>query len=263
MNTYLMIIAFIIIAVLGYITINTQNVTIDGMEQRTTTNILLLGDSMLNNTMYVPSNKSVDMLLKKSYPDTSVLAKDKATIKDVYSQLTKMDTKNKNDNTNQFIFLSAGGNDIMGLIDKHGAPSINDNILEKLHEKADSIFSEYVQLVEAIQEKLPGAKLGLFNVYYPVDYSFDYNTDPKIIEDLITYWNEKLSDKFISFNEDKVLLNNPLLIALDEVLTEPSDFINQIEPSIRGGIKIVTLIEKFIQKNPKNILTSQKKPNNI
>lgn len=256
MKTYFIIGAFIIIAALGYIminsqTINSQNVIIDGMRVRTKVNIFLLGDSVLNNTMYVPSNKSVGMMLKKRYPDTSLLAKDKATIKDVYSQLTKMDKKNKRVNANQFIFLSIGGNDIMGLIDKHGAPAINDNIVENLRSKVDSIFSEYVQLVEAIQKKLPGAKLGLFNVYYPVDYSFDYNTDPKIIEDLITYWNGKLSAKFISFNEDKVLLNNPLLIALDEVLSEPADFINQIEPSMRGGKKIVTLIEKFIQKNPK------------
>jgi len=248
MNTYFIIGVFIIIAVLAYMMINSQEVTIDGMEQRITANILLLGDSMLNNTMYVPSNKSVDVLLKKRYPDTTLLAKDKATIKDVYSQLAAMDAKN----TNQFIFLSVGGNDIMELIDKHGTPARNDNTLEKLRAKLDKIFREYVQLVEAIQKKLPGAKLGLINIYYPVDYSFDYNTDPKIIEDVITYWNDKLSAKFVSFNEDKVLLNNPLLIALDEVLTEPSDFTNQIEPSMRGGIKIVMLIEKFIQKNPKN-----------
>lgn len=249
MNTYFIIIAFIIITILGYIMINTQHVTIDGMEQRTSPNnpnIFLLGDSMLNNTGYVPSDKTVDALLKKRYPDTNLLAKDEATIKGTHSQLTNMNTKDKEDKDNpkqnKFIILSAGGNDIMKLIDKHGAPARNDNVLEKLYLKVDSIFSEYVQLVEAIQKKFPGAKLGLLNIYYPVDYSFDYNTDPKIIKDLITYWNNKLSAKFTSAKENK-----PFLIEVDKVLTQREDFINKIEPSITGGKKIAKLIERVVQ----------------
>jgi len=245
MNTYLIIIAFIIITVIGCMMIYKEDVIIDGMEQRSSPKIILLGDSVLNNKQYVPNDKSVGAFLKKSYPDTNLLAKDDAKIKDVYDQL-----KDANKQGNQFIFLSAGGNDIMKLIDRYGAPARNDNLLEKLRDKVDDIFSDYVKLVDAIQKKIPGAKVGLFNVYYPVDYSFEFNTDPKIIEKLITYWNRKLTSKFISFNEDKVMLNNPLLIRIDELLTEPGDFINQIEPSVTGGRKIATLMEKFVQKNP-------------
>jgi len=245
MNTYLIIIAFIMITAIGYMMVYKEDVIIDGMEQRSSPNIFLLGDSVLNNKQYVPNDKSVGAFLKKNYPETKLLAKDDAKIKEVYDQLKDMNKKD-----NQFIFLSVGGNDIMKLIDRHGAPAKNENIMEKLRDKVDGIFSEYVKLVDTIQEKIQGAKIGLFNIYYPIDYSFDFNTDPKIIENLITYWNDKLSKKFISFNEDKRMLNNPLLIRIDELLTEPGDFIKQIEPSVSGGRKLATLMVKFIKKTP-------------
>jgi len=201
--------------------------------------IILLGDSILNNDPYVKKDKSVSAILKKSYANTRLLAKDGSTIADVYSQI-----KDINRSKNTFLFLSAGGNDILSLIDAIGVPAINENTPDDLYEGVDEIFDNYINLVEDIKKQLPNTNIALFNLYYPVDYSFSFSTDPDTIKRLITRWNKRLTDKY-----KQKQTSTPSIIKLNNLLSKKEDFTNSIEPSEKGGKKIAKLIEEYVNKH--------------
>ena len=69
-------------------------------------NIILMGDSVLNNSNYVPEGKSVYDNLKTKLNNVLNLAKDGATINDLYLQLDKIPIELNSPET--FIFISAG-----------------------------------------------------------------------------------------------------------------------------------------------------------
>ena len=74
-------------------------------------NIILMGDSVLNNSNYVPEGKSVYDNLKTKLNNVLNVAKDGATINDLYLQLEKIPIELNSSET--FIFISAGGNNIL------------------------------------------------------------------------------------------------------------------------------------------------------
>ena len=73
--------------------------------------VILMGDSVLNNANYVPEGKSVVDILKTKLSNVLNVSKDGATISDLYGQLDKIPTKLNKAET--YIFISAGGNDIL------------------------------------------------------------------------------------------------------------------------------------------------------
>ena len=75
------------------------------------TTIILMGDSVLNNSKYVSAKKSVFDILQTKTKNVFNYAKDGATIDDLYQQLDKIPLELNTDKTN--IFISAGGNDIL------------------------------------------------------------------------------------------------------------------------------------------------------
>ena len=75
-------------------------------------NIVLLGDSVFQNSNYVPKDKSIEYLLKERVPIHSlVLAQDNATINLLYKQYKNMPTSMNHKNTN--LYISIGGNDLL------------------------------------------------------------------------------------------------------------------------------------------------------
>ena len=72
------------------------------------------------------------------------------------------------------------------------------------------------------------AKLVLFNVYYPPNKS-NYHSE-------IKKWNTNLDLEYKRNNKNIHILN------LAKLLKDPSDFVDDIEPSITGGEKIVNKI---------------------
>ena len=74
--------------------------------------IVLLGDSIFQNSNYVPKDKSIEYLLKERLPIQSlVLAQDNATIHLVSHQYKSMPSIMNTKNTN--IYISIGGNDLL------------------------------------------------------------------------------------------------------------------------------------------------------
>ena len=181
-------------------------------------NIVLIGDSMLNNSAYVLSGQSIPDLISKDLEKTTGttlynFAKDGATINDCYSQLDKISTDLNNSNTS--IFISIGGNNILNSRTKMDSTAITN------------LFNQYIELIKSIKTRVPNAQLIVLNLYFPV--RSHYNS----YYDAIEQWNKLLEDN--TFLGYKLIQTNNLLVIDD-------DFTYDIEPSFKGGKKIVKAI---------------------
>ena len=185
-----------------------------------TPNIVLLGDSILNNSNYVLSQYTVGNTIKKNYQKSCkiiVKAADNATITSTHHQLHTLLKQYPHINTsNTYIFLSVGGNDILQL-----SPSFTIKML----------FQQYKKLVSTIKASFNKTHLRLVNIYYP--HSPSYKKYYKDIEK----WNHMLA----TYAKRHKLG----IIMLDKNIKDKNDFVMDIEPS-RKGAKIIA---KMIIRN--------------
>jgi lysophospholipase L1-like esterase len=191
------------------------NFNIEGFTQKKL-DYVLMGDSVLNNYPYVKEGKSVTDLLKDNTSGKVLcLAKNNATISQVYLQVDNIPYVL--DSTNTTIFLSIGGNDILDKSEQ-GDLSI------------DSLFDNYIKLVKTIKSIVPKPTLILFDIYYPKDdkYAKYYS--------IVQQWNTMLYNF--------VLENNLKMFKISAVLTESTDFKNGIEVSTTGSEKLVDALLK-------------------
>lgn len=208
-------------------------------DKNQTKNLIFLGDSMFRNETYVSMKESVYSNIKKEFhnDNVKVFAKDGATIhmmpfqlemlkddelseKNSYDKLLSRENSKYN-NTDTCIFISFGGNDI-----------INNFIKSKSRISIEDLFSKYTYNLSIVRNKYPQAKIYLATVYYPT--SPPYNN----YKDVIQKWN----DSIITFAK-----NNDLgVLRVDNYLTEPSDFVYNIEPSISGGKKIARCVKNSL-----------------
>ena len=175
--------------------------------------IILLGDSILKNNKYVKDGQSVeDFLRQKMTKVNSVycFAKDDSIIQDVYKQINRIKI-----DRSSIIFLSIGGNNIL-----QGGESLS------------RIFKQYMELVDDIIKK-NDCKLILINLYYPTDIKY-LKYYPSIQK-----WNEMLN---IYVRDTKTVGQQIQVLDASAILTTPSDFTSEIEPSEIGGRKLANKI---------------------
>lgn len=179
-------------------------------------NIILIGDSVLNNSNYVSSGTSVADILKTKTDKVFNFAKDGATISDCYGQLDKIPTElNK---TNTYVFISAGGNDILN---KRGQLT-NTNII--------ALFKSYMSFIDALRAKLSSVKINIVNLYIPANPRYQsYKAS-------IEQWNQLIKEYSSKIGEMYTVIN------LDTLLTGPQDFVYDIEPSEEASQKIANII---------------------
>lgn len=190
----------------------------------TNTTIVLLGDSILQNSSYVPPGKAIeDIISRKSNGSCHCFAKNNAKTYEIQNQVTSIPLDLNNSHTT--IFLSAGGNDILDKYVERNDPNLND--LDYLN----TIFGAYKNLVKAIKTKMNQANLVLLDVYYPKSTKYLPYTN------IITTWNHKI------YNYAKE--NNLSVLRISTILTKTDDFILEIEPSETGGEKIGQNILQF------------------
>lgn len=178
--------------------------------------VILIGDSILNNSNYVPAGKSVYDSLKKKISKVINVSKDGATINDLYGQLDKIPVDLNNSNT--YIFISAGGNDILNKRTELSTTDIR------------RLFDSYMEFLKALRTKLGSAKINILNLYLPSNPRYQsYKTS-------VEQWNQ-----LINQNSSKVgeMYN---VIDLYGLLTSPDDFVYDIEPSESASDKIAYLI---------------------
>jgi hypothetical protein len=176
-------------------------------------NIILMGDSVLNNSNYVPEGKSVYGNLKTKLNNVLNVAKDGATINDLYLQLDEIPIELNNSET--VIFISAGGNNILN---KQTNTDINQ------------LFNSYMDFLNALRVKLSNVKINIMNLYLPANPRF------QSYKKSIDQWNN-----LINKNSSKVgeMYN---IVDINSLLTNSSDFIYDIEPSESGSEKIANII---------------------
>ena len=187
-------------------------------------NIVLIGDSILNNSVYVFENESVPDLIQNKMHSEHLFynfAKDGATIQDCITHLANIpeDKINALESTTS-IFVSAGGNDILN---SHNSEST-----------INALFEQYIKLISAIKKtflsKNDNANITIIalNLYYP------FNPSYKMFYPFIKQWNDLLET-----NQEK---NGYKLLKIDSIIVHPDDLIYDIEPSFTGGKKITEQI---------------------
>ena len=193
----------------------------EGLTNKNDKTIILIGDSILNNSNYIfTEGKSVPDLIKAEHSNTYLFAKDGAIITDCYTQIEGIPQENNENNT--FIFVSAGGNNILsskpGLSDK---TSLSNELIE-------TFFQQYTTLIHSLKSNFPKTQLYLLSLYYPLDPRF------KNFYPYIDTWNTLLTN----FAEN----NNFKIIQTNKFMMHNTDFTNAIEPSEIGGKKIADAI---------------------
>jgi hypothetical protein len=218
---YLFLIFIILVAIFIFVSImiykekeNQSNIK-EGLTNNDNTTIILIGDSILNNSNYIlDESKSVPGLIKAEHSDTYVFAKDGAVITDCVSQIEEIPAKNNTSKTN--IFVSAGGNNILN----------SQHKISK--EMIDTFFQQYSTLIHSLKTKLPNTQIYLLNLYYPLDSRF------KNMYPYIEQWNT-LVYEFAETNDLEIIQTNKLII-------NNEDFTNTVEPSEIGGKKLANVI---------------------
>lgn len=214
---YIFILLIFIICVSWYNTYKSN----EGFTSNTKTYILL-GDSILKNNAYVSDGKSIENLLIERNKNIYCYAEDHSKILDIFYQVSKIPVEFNSPNT--YIFLSAGGNNILSHYVDQNQDITNDSALKPM-------FSAYKNLVKSIQNRLPKAKIILIDIYYPNNLT--YRQYHNIIEE----WNNMIYDY-----AEKPKNNIYSVIHISSHLTQSEDFSFGIEPSSNGGKKIADLI---------------------
>jgi hypothetical protein len=176
--------------------------------------IVLIGDSILNNDMFVPRGNSVEDKIKENHGKNLIIcAKDGATIESCYYQL-KLHEDDILDDENYHLFISVGGNDILN-------NDYDESNIEKL-------FKKYEELIDFIKKNYSKTHIYLFNLYFPANEKY------KKYKKTTIKWNEKISS----------LSSKYKILRLDNVLIDEKDFTYEIEPSTIGSEKIAEIILK-------------------
>jgi lysophospholipase L1-like esterase len=212
LSLFIIVISIIIIVRCAFVNSFKEGLT----NNKNNYNIVLIGDSVLNNSNYVPSGKSVVDNLKTKTTKVFNFAKDGATINDCYSQLDKIPVNlNK---TETYIFISAGGNDILNKRGKLTSSEIR------------RLFDTYMEFIRSVRTKFGSAKINVLNLYLPANPRYQsYKTS-------IDQWNQLIEEYSSKIGEIYNVIN------LDTLLTRPEDFVYDIEPSVSASQKIATAI---------------------
>ena len=117
--------------------------------------LVLMGDSIFKNDIYVKDGHSVGENLQSSHGNVIVLAEDNAVISDIEKQMSLIPNNAKNKNTK--IVISVGGNDLLN--------QYNFNDVNNLSH-VDSIFNQYTSSINNIKNNIE-SEIILCNIYYP------------------------------------------------------------------------------------------------
>jgi len=200
-----------------------HSILLEGFSQNTDNKTLVLvGDSILKNDAYVSDGKSVENIVTERNKYTYCFAQDHSKIVDIYNQIDSIPYNI--DSPNTYIFLSAGGNDILSHYVDQKEDITNTSILK-------TMFSAYKNVVKSIQTRLPKSNLILLDIYYPNNLQY------KQFHSIIEEWNNMV------YSFSKTQSNNIYnIIQISSHLTQSDDFSFGIEPSSVGGKKIADLL---------------------
>lgn len=195
--------------------------------------IVLLGDSIFDNGVYVPGGPDVVKQLRQALPTNwtaTLLAVDGAVTRNVPSQMARLPP----DATH--LVLSVGGNDALGASHLLGAPvrSVGEAVL-LLAEAQDQFARDYEQALEAV------LAAGL-----PTALCTIYDTPPsapqhRIIKAALSLFNDRITRAAFA--------RGLPLVDLRLICDEEGDYANPIEPSVQGGAKMAAAIAALFARD--------------
>lgn len=185
--------------------------------------LILLGDSIFDNGVYVDGGPDVCSQLRDLLPATwraSLLAVDGAVSRDVVSQLAHLPA-----DASQLV-LSVGGNDALMRRDVLAASvqSSAEAIL-LMADAMDAFEHDYRQMMEALLAT--GLPLTVCTIY---NANFDAPDYQRCVRVAVAVFNDVIF---------RVAAEHRLpVIDLRAICNRPADYANPIEPSVAGGAKI-------------------------
>ncbi len=194
--------------------------------------LVLLGDSILDNGPYtMPEPDTTAHLERLLLPDWSVhrVARDGATLGDMPVQLGELASHCT------AAVLSVGGNDAtrhIGVLDQRVSSS--QQVLETLLMIAEEFGQHYETVVRAVAKR--AGRTLLCTIY-------EVPLEPPIYARLARVPLALLNDRIVRTGA-RLGLD---VLELRSVCTEPSDFVEQIEPSPQGAAKIATAIAAVLK----------------
>jgi hypothetical protein len=193
------------------------------------THIVLLGDSIFDNGVYVPGEPDVVRQLQARLPfqgKARLLAVDGAVTRGVLSQLARL----PKDATH--IAVSAGGNDALGAsyLLHQSVATVGEAVA--LLEVAQSRFArDYAEMADAVLAR------GLPTAFCTVYDTPPSAPDQRIIRTALAVFNDIITRTAFS--------RGATLIDLRLICSEDTDYANPIEPSAAGGEKISAALAHF------------------
>jgi len=196
--------------------------------------VVLLGDSIFDNGAYVAGGPDVAAQLAARLPPAwrvTLAAVDGAVIADVPRQLARVPA----DATH--LVLSVGGNDALRHADLLEREAISSaQVLGWLADAAAAFESRYRALLAAVvARRLPVTVCTIYNG----------NLAPPV---------QRLATTALAIFDDVILRlaaeHGLTVVELRLVCTEPSDYANPIEPSVRGGARIAGALTRALTASP-------------
>lgn len=188
--------------------------------------LVLLGDSILDNSFYVPGEPAIIDQVRRLLPErdkVTLLAVDGSTTKDVKKQLTRI-----SDDATQLV-LSVGGNDALQALEQlNGAVSDMGQALQILSHIRSGFQAAYRSITEALRDmRRPTIACTIYE---------DIPGLPDMLKTALAIFNDTIY-------REAMIAGFPV-IDLRDICSEDQDFstISPIEPSSRGGEKIATAI---------------------
>jgi len=193
--------------------------------------LILLGDSIFDNKVYVKGGLDVITHLRRLIPQewkADLLAVDGSVVENVSEQVLDLPEGATH------LVISAGGNDALftfGFL--HDKAESNAEVLAKLADVAGRFEADYRAMLQTVLRlKLPTA---LCSIYYP---RITEQFTQKIAVAALTIFNDVIIKQ--------AFLEGLPLIDLRLVCNDDSDYANEIEPGEKGGEKIARAIVRLI-----------------
>ncbi len=198
-------------------------------------NIVLLGDSILDNRAYVAGMKAVEDQLTEILPSGSqvtLLAIDGSVTTQVTAQLDRLPSDAA------FIVVSSGGNDALRtkfqIFEPDSGLEVMD-VLQMLAQKAVQFRKDYSALMDSLQIlKIPIVILTIYDKIPGLEET--HRTALSVFNDIVIHEASK---------------RGFAILDIRNVCTEKDDYseLSPIEPSAKGGMKIVEGISQVIEEH--------------
>lgn len=193
--------------------------------------VILLGDSIFDNAVYVPGEPDVVRQLRASLPDSwraTLLAIDGDVIESVHAQLVRIPA----DATH--LVLSVGGNDALGHVGMLEEPARSSReTLERLDATRIEFGNRYRRLIDAVVHR--GLPTAVCTIY---EGNFDAPWLQRLASTALTVFNDAIL---------RVAIDARIpVIDLRSICNAPAHYANPIEPSAAGGARIADAVAALV-----------------